>query len=77
MDSGLIQYLENIRKIANKAYWKHETDCGGDITEDCVDCKHREVCQANNEITDILKSVVQDKKVAGEDYGDKRQIGMP
>ena len=68
----LFQAVQMLSIIANRAYWKGETDCGSDFSsERCVECKHLIVCTAN----DKLKRAV-DKLKSWESQGEKKDYTL-
>jgi len=44
--------------IALKAYWTDREDCGSDMSDECLDCQHYQVCAANAELQKALSSLV-------------------
>ena len=54
-----IRLLENVMKVAARAYWKNEVHCGSEwtsifMTLECQHCSHHEVCKARVEFSLLI-----------------------
>lgn len=48
------ELFKELTNLAQQAYWKDRRDCGSDMSQDCVDCQHYEVCKNHATIRRIL-----------------------